>query len=73
LLSFLFLLSPIISNKAQSEVAFSYNQQCVEIHFKHLARLDFRYTAVGIFGKKAVRKSLEAFSADRDDSDFTTG
>jgi len=41
--------------------------------FRHLARLDFRYTTVGIFGKKAVRKSLEAFSAHRDGSDFTIG
>jgi len=36
--------------------------------FRHLARLNFRYTAVGIFGKRAVRKSLKAFSAYLDDS-----
>jgi len=31
--------------------------------FRHLARLDFLYTAVGIFAKRAVDKSLKAFSA----------
>jgi radical SAM superfamily enzyme YgiQ (UPF0313 family) len=36
--------------------------------FKHLARLDFHYTAVGIFAKRAVRESLKAFSAYLDDS-----
>jgi len=41
--------------------------------FRHLARLDFRYMAIGIFGKRAVRKSLEAFSAYRDDSAFNAG
>jgi hypothetical protein len=35
--------------------------------------LDFRYTAIGIFGKRAVDKSLKAFSAYRDDSAFTAG
>ena len=35
--------------------------------FRHLARLNFHYTAVGIFGKRAVDKSLKAFSAYRDD------
>jgi radical SAM superfamily enzyme YgiQ (UPF0313 family) len=28
--------------------------------FRHLARLDFHYAAIGIFGKTAVRKSLNA-------------
>ena len=41
--------------------------------FKHPARLDFRYTAVGILGKRAVRKNLKAFSAFLDDSDFNAG
>jgi radical SAM superfamily enzyme YgiQ (UPF0313 family) len=35
--------------------------------FRHLARLNFHYAAVGIFGKRAVDKSLKAFSAYRDD------
>jgi len=39
--------------------------------FRHLARLDFLYTAVGIFAKRAVDKSLKAFSAYRDDSAST--
>jgi hypothetical protein len=41
--------------------------------FRHLARLDFHYTAVGIFGKRAFRKSLKGFSAFLDDSDFNAG
>jgi hypothetical protein len=41
--------------------------------FRHLARLDFRYTAVGIFAKRAVHKTLKAFSAYRDNSEFNTG
>jgi radical SAM superfamily enzyme YgiQ (UPF0313 family) len=39
----------------------------------HLARLDFHYTALGIFGKTAVRKSLKASSAYLDDLDSNTG
>jgi hypothetical protein len=35
--------------------------------------LNIRYTAVGIFAKRAVDKSLKAFSAYRDDSEFNTG
>jgi radical SAM superfamily enzyme YgiQ (UPF0313 family) len=31
--------------------------------FSHLARLDFHYTAIGIFGKTAVHKALKASSA----------
>ena len=31
--------------------------------FRHLAKLDFHYTAVGLFGKRAVDRSLKAFSA----------
>ena len=31
--------------------------------FRHLARLDFHYAAIGIFGKTAVNKSLKASSA----------
>jgi len=31
--------------------------------FRHLARLDFHYAAIGIFGKTAVHKSLKASSA----------
>jgi hypothetical protein len=31
--------------------------------FRHLPKLDFHYAAVGVFGKRAVRKSLKAFSA----------
>jgi hypothetical protein len=41
--------------------------------FRHLARLDFHYAAVGIFGKRGVRKSLKAFSAFLDDFDFNAG
>ena len=39
--------------------------------FKHLARLEFHYTAVGIFGKRGVDKSLKAFTAYMDDSAST--
>jgi len=31
--------------------------------FRHLARLDFHYAAIGIFGKTAVHKSMKASSA----------
>ena len=41
--------------------------------FRHLARLDFHYTAVGIFGKRGVHKSLKAFSAYLDDSATPVG
>ena len=41
--------------------------------FRHLAKLEFRYTAIGIFGKRAVDKSLKAFSAYLDDPTFNTG
>jgi radical SAM superfamily enzyme YgiQ (UPF0313 family) len=41
--------------------------------FRHLARLELHYTAVGIFAKRAVNKSLKAFSAYLDDSVFNTG
>jgi radical SAM superfamily enzyme YgiQ (UPF0313 family) len=41
--------------------------------FRHLARLDFHYTAVGIFAKRAVRESLKAFSAYLDDSETPGG
>ncbi len=39
----------------------------------HLARLDFHYAAIGIFGKTAVHKSLKVSSAYLDDLDFSTG
>ena len=39
----------------------------------HLARLDFHYTAIGIFGKTAVHKSLKVASAYLDDLDFRAG
>lgn len=39
--------------------------------FSHLSRLDFHYTAVGIFAKRAVDKSLKAFTAYLDDSAST--
>ena len=39
----------------------------------HLARLDFHYAALGIFGKTAVHKSLKVSSAYLDDLDFNTG
>ena len=41
--------------------------------FRHLARLNFHYTVIGIYGKRLVDKSLKAFSAYRDDSAFTAG
>jgi radical SAM superfamily enzyme YgiQ (UPF0313 family) len=41
--------------------------------FRHLARLDFHYAAIGIFGKTAVHKSLKASSAYLDDLDVSTG
>ena len=41
--------------------------------FRHLARFDFHYTAIGIYGKRLVDKSIKAFSAYRDDSAFTAG
>ena len=34
--------------------------------FRHLARLDFHYMAVGLFGKRAVDRSLKAFTACMD-------
>jgi radical SAM superfamily enzyme YgiQ (UPF0313 family) len=40
--------------------------------FRHLAKLNFHYAAVGIFGKRAVDKSLKAFSACLDDSASTS-
>jgi radical SAM superfamily enzyme YgiQ (UPF0313 family) len=40
--------------------------------FRHLARLHFHYTAVGIFGKRAVNKSLKAFSAYLDECATTS-
>jgi len=40
---------------------------------RHLARLDFHYAALGIFGKTAVHKSLKASSAYLDDLDFNAG
>ena len=40
---------------------------------RHLARLDFHYTAIGIFGKTAVHKSLKVSSAYLEDLDFNTG
>jgi hypothetical protein len=39
--------------------------------FKHLAKLNFHYTAVGLFGKRAVERSLKAFSACLNDSTST--
>jgi radical SAM superfamily enzyme YgiQ (UPF0313 family) len=39
----------------------------------HLARLNFHYAAIGIFGKTAVRKFLKVSSAYLDDLDFNTG
>jgi radical SAM superfamily enzyme YgiQ (UPF0313 family) len=38
---------------------------------RHLARLDFHYAAIGIFGKTAVHKSLKVSSAYLYDLDFT--
>jgi radical SAM superfamily enzyme YgiQ (UPF0313 family) len=40
---------------------------------RHLARLDFHYAAIGIFGKTAVHKSLKASSAYLHDLGFNTG
>jgi radical SAM superfamily enzyme YgiQ (UPF0313 family) len=37
---------------------------------RHLARLDFHYAAIGIFGKTAVHKSLKASSAYLEELDF---
>jgi radical SAM superfamily enzyme YgiQ (UPF0313 family) len=34
--------------------------------FSHLAKLEFHYTAVGLFGKRAVDQSMKAFSACMD-------
>ncbi len=39
--------------------------------FSHLARLDFHYAALGIFGKTAVQKTLKASSAYLDGLDFS--
>ncbi len=39
----------------------------------HLARLGFHYSALGIFGKTAVHKSLKASFAYLDDLDFNAG
>jgi radical SAM superfamily enzyme YgiQ (UPF0313 family) len=41
--------------------------------FRHLARLNFHYTVIGIYGKRLVDKSIKAFSAHRDGSAFTAG
>jgi radical SAM superfamily enzyme YgiQ (UPF0313 family) len=41
--------------------------------FRHLARLDFHYAAIGIFGKTAVHKSLKASSAYLHDLGFNSG
>jgi radical SAM superfamily enzyme YgiQ (UPF0313 family) len=41
--------------------------------FRHLARLNFHYTVIGIYGKRVVDKSIKAFSAHRDGSAFTAG
>src|SRR5512139_2088440 len=40
---------------------------------RHLARLDFHYAAIGIFGKTAIHKSLKVSSAYLDDLDFSAG
>jgi radical SAM superfamily enzyme YgiQ (UPF0313 family) len=40
---------------------------------RHLARLDFHYAAIGIFGKTAVHKSLKTASAYLSDRGFNTG
>jgi radical SAM superfamily enzyme YgiQ (UPF0313 family) len=40
---------------------------------RHLARLDFHYAAIGIFGKTAVHKSLKVSSAYLDDLGLNTG
>ena len=41
--------------------------------FRHLAKLEFHYAAVGIFAKRAVDKSLKAFSAYLDAPAFNSG
>jgi radical SAM superfamily enzyme YgiQ (UPF0313 family) len=41
--------------------------------FRHLARLDFHYAAIGLFGKTAVHKSLKASSAYLADCGLNTG
>ena len=38
--------------------------------FRHLARLDFHYAAIGIFGKTTVNKTLKASAAYLDDIDL---
>jgi radical SAM superfamily enzyme YgiQ (UPF0313 family) len=40
---------------------------------RHLARLDFHYALIGIFGKTAVHKFLKVSSAYLDDLDFNAG
>lgn len=40
---------------------------------RHLARLDFHYALIGLFGKTAVHKSLKASSAYLADRGFNTG
>ena len=40
---------------------------------RHLARLDFHYAAIGLFGKTAVHKFLKVSSAYFYDLDFNTG
>jgi len=41
--------------------------------FRHPARLDFHYAAIGLFGKTAVHKFLKASSAYLADHGFNTG
>ena len=41
--------------------------------YKHLAKLDFHYAAIGIFGKTAIHKLLKASSVYLDDFDLNTG
>jgi len=41
--------------------------------FRHLARLNFHYTAVGIFAKRAISESLKAFPTYLDDSATPAG
>ncbi len=40
---------------------------------KHLAKLDFHYAAIGIFGKTTIHKLLKASSVYLDDFDLNTG
>ncbi len=40
---------------------------------KHLAKLDFHYAALGIFGKTSIRKLLKASSVYLDDLELNTG